>query len=93
MHMTERPFAQKVNIGEDPISNTIFGADVKYETNALWLTKLLDKLPIYSTKEMSTISGYAEVARLSPGNQKSINGANGQGQVYIDDFEGSYHQL
>ena len=89
MHMTERPFTQKVNIGEDPISNTIFGADVKYETNALWLTKLLDKLPIYSTKEMSTISGYAEVAHLSPGHQKSINGADGQGQVYIDDFEGS----
>jgi cell surface protein SprA len=89
MHMTERPFTQKVNIGEDPISNTIFGADVKYETNAAWLTKLLDKLPVYSTKEMSTISAYAEVAHLSPGSQKSINNATGQGQVYIDDFEGS----
>ncbi|MCW3125350.1 MAG: hypothetical protein JWO03_1008 [Bacteroidetes bacterium] len=89
MHMTERPFTQKVNIGEDPISNTIFGADVKYETNAAWLTKILDKLPIYSTKEMSTISAYAEVAHLSPGHQKSINDASGQGQVYIDDFEGS----
>ena len=89
MHLTERPFTQKVNIGEDPISNTIFGADVKYETNAPWLTKLLDKLPIYSTKEMSVISAYAEVAHLSPGHQKSINGADGQGQIYIDDFEGS----
>ena len=89
IHMTERPFNQKVNIGEDPISNTIFGADIKYETNAPWLTKILDKLPIYSTKEMSVISGYAEVAHLSPGHQKSINGTDGQGQVYVDDFEAS----
>ena len=89
MHETERPFTQKVNIGEDPISNTIFGADVKYETNAPWLTKLLDALPIYSTKEMSIISAYGEVAHLSPGHQKSINGTDGQAQVYVDDFEGS----
>ena len=89
MHETERPFTQKVNIGDDPISNTIFGADVKYETNAPWLTKILDALPIYSTKEMSIISAYGEVAHLSPGHQKSINGTDGQGQVYLDDFEGS----
>jgi cell surface protein SprA len=87
MHETERPFTQKVQIGDDPISNTIFGADVKYETNAPWLTKMLDALPVYSTKEMSTITAYAEAAHLSPGHQKSINGPDGQGQVYIDDFE------
>ena len=89
MHETERPFTQKVQIGDDPISNTIFGADVKYETNAPWLTKILDALPIYSTKEMSIITAYGEVAHLSPGHQKSINGPDGQGQVYIDDFESS----
>lgn len=52
MHLRERPFTQKVNIGDDPIANTIMGLDVKYETNAPWLTKALDKLPIYSTKEI-----------------------------------------
>lgn len=89
MRMTERPFTQKVNIGEDPISNTILGADIKYETDAPWLTKALDKLPIYSTKEISTITAYAEVAHIIPGHQKSINGPDKQGQVYIDDFEGA----
>jgi cell surface protein SprA len=89
MHETERPFTQKVQIGDDPISNTMFGSDVKYETNAPWLTKILDALPIYSTKEMSIISAYGEVAHLAPGHQKSINGPDGQGQAYIDDFEGS----
>ncbi len=89
MHLQERPFTQKVNIGDDPISNTIMGLDVKYETNAPWLTKALDKLPIYSTKEMSTISTYAEMAYLKPGHSKAINGADKQGQVYVDDFEGT----
>lgn len=88
MHLSERPFNQKVNIGEDPISNTILGADVKYETNAPWLTKALDKLPFYSTKEMSVISAYAEVAHLLPGHAKAI-GKGDQGQVYLDDFEGA----
>jgi len=89
MHLRERPFTQKVNIGDDPIANTIMGLDVKYETNAPWLTKALDKLPIYSTKEMSTISTYAEMAYLKPGHSKAINGVDKQGQVYVDDFEGT----
>jgi len=89
MHLQERPFTQKVNIGDDPISNTIMGLDIKYETNAPWLTKALDKLPIYSTKEMSTISTYAEMAYLKPGHSRAINGADKKGQVYVDDFEGT----
>ena len=89
MHLRERPFTQKVNIGDDPIANTIMGLDIKYETNAPWLTKALDKLPIYSTKEMSTISTYAEVAYLKPGHSRAINGNDKQGQVYVDDFEGT----
>lgn len=86
----ERPFTQKVNIGDDPIRNTIMGLDVKYETNAPWLTKALDKLPFYATKEMSTISTYAEMAYLKPGHSKAINNQQTkEGQVYIDDFEGT----
>ncbi len=89
MKMTERPFTQKVNLGDDPISNTILGFDVTYKGNAPWLTKALDKLPIYSTKEMSTINAYAEVAHLIPGHSKAIQDNNKEGQVYIDDFEGT----
>lgn len=89
MQLSERPFTQKVNIGDDPIRNTIMGADIKYETNAPWLTKGLDRLPFYSTKEMSTISTYGEVAYLKPGHSRAINNQNKEGQVYVDDFEGT----
>lgn len=89
MQLSERPFTQKVNIGDDPIRNTIMGLDVKFEDNVPWLTKALDKLPIYSTKEMSTVSAYGEVAHLKPGHSRAINGVDKEGQVYIDDFEGT----
>ncbi|MES2620608.1 MAG: cell surface protein SprA, partial [Bacteroidota bacterium] len=52
-------------------------------------TKGLDKLPIYSTKEMSTISTYGEMAYLKPGHSKAINLTDKSGQVYLDDFEGT----
>ncbi len=83
----ERPFTQKVQIGDEPIHNTIFGNDIKYETNLPWITTALNK--IYPTKEMSTISTYGEWAYLQPGHSRAINDASGQPQVYIDDFEGT----
>lgn len=86
MHMSERPLTQKVNIGDDPIRNTIFGLDVNYNTEAPIITKILDKLPVYSTKDVSTVSAYGEVARLQPGHSKAVGK---DGIVYIDDFEGS----
>ena len=86
MHLSERPFTQKVNIGEDPTRNTIFGADIKYNTDLPWLTKALDKLPIYATKDMSTLTFNGEVARLQPGHSKLIGK---DGVIYLDDFEGT----
>ena len=55
MKMKERPFSQKVNLGNDPINNTIMGLDFRMNTDLPFLTKVLDKLPIYSTNEMSNI--------------------------------------
>ncbi len=87
MHLNERPLTQKVNVGEEPVSNTIWGVDYKYSTDAPFITTLLDKLPFYNTKAASSIVTQAEFAHLIPGNASAI-GANG-GNAYIDDFEGS----
>jgi cell surface protein SprA len=86
MNLSERPFTNKVNFGEDPIDNMMLGGDIKYNTNLPFLTKLLDKLPFYSTKEMSNISLYAEVAHLKPSHYRTIGN---EGTVYLDDFEGA----
>lgn len=84
LHMEERPLTQKVNYGDDPISNTMLGLDATYSNQSNLLTKLLDKLPFYSTKEASTIAFEGEAAKLLPGHSKVISGS---GTVFIDDFE------
>ena len=73
LRLYERPFTQKVNIGDDPINNRIFGLDYNYNDEAPWVTKLIDKLPFYSTKEKSNINLTAEVAGIIPGHSKAIN--------------------
>jgi cell surface protein SprA len=90
LRLSERPFTQKVNIGDDPIANNIFGVDVQYSKDAPWLTKLVDKIPLISTKAPSNIAFNGEAAYLLPGHAKVINqGIDDGGGVYLDDFEGS----
>jgi len=90
MRLFERPYTQKVNIGEDPINNGIYGLDLVYNNEAPWITRLLDRLPLLSTKENSKISFLGEAAALRPGHSRAINqGKDKGGTAYIDDFEGS----
>ena len=94
MRLFERPLTQKVNFGDDPINNRVYGLDVNLSKDAPWLTRLVDKIPLISTKEPSSITAQAEVAVLDPGHNKAINLGNDKGgTVYIDDFEGSTANL
>lgn len=86
LHLNEKPVTQKVNIGDEPVSNTIWGLDYNYKTDVPFLTRLIDKIPLINTKEMSSIVTRGEFAQLVPGNAKAI-GKNGNS--YVDDFEGS----
>jgi cell surface protein SprA len=86
LNLTERPLTQKISINSEPISNTVVGIDGSYRTDAPIITKAVDILPFYSTKEKSTLTITAEAAKLFPGNSKAITKA---GVAYIDDFEGS----
>jgi cell surface protein SprA len=84
LHLNERPYTQKVNFGEEPISNTIWGLNTLYKSESQLLTKLIDKIPLLNTKAPSSISFFGEFADLIPGHSKSISGNS-----YIDDFEAS----
>lgn len=86
MNLTERPLTKKVNIGDEPISNTIWGVDLNYRTEAPLLTRMVDAIPLIETKETSTITAAGEFAYLIPGHSKAIGK---DGNSYIDDFEGS----
>ncbi len=86
--LNERPFFSKTDYGEDPIRNTMYGTDINFRTQSPQLTRLLDHLPNYNSKEVSTINAYGEAAILKPGHPPQI-GSGTAGAVYIDDFEGS----
>jgi cell surface protein SprA len=86
LHLTERPYTQKVNYGEEPISNTIWGLNTSYKAESQFLTKVIDKIPLLNTKAPSAISFFGEFANLIPGHSKAISN---KGNSYIDDFEAS----
>jgi len=86
LHLNERPYTQKVNYGEEPISNTIWGLNTSYKTQSQALTKFIDKIPFLETKDPSSLSFFGEFAQLVPGHSKAISNA---GNSYIDDFEAS----
>lgn len=88
MRLGERPFFTKMNFGEDPIRNTMYGIDFNYKNDWKQLTRWLNKLPFYNSNAMSSIQAYGEAAYLKPGQPPQI----GRGQnalIYLDDFEGT----
>ncbi len=48
VRLSERPYFTKMNYGEDPIRNTMLGADFSYHNEIPRLNRLLDKLPFYT---------------------------------------------
>ena len=86
MHMTEQPLTNKVNIGEEPLRNSIWGFDGSYNTESRFLTRMVDKIPFIETKEISTVSITGEFAHLIPHKAKT---QGDKGTSYLDDFEGA----
>ena len=86
LNLTERPYTQKINTGDEPISNTIWGLDGTYQTVTPWLTKAIDFIPLIETKAKSRLIATAEFAHLIPGHHRAVGK---QGVSYIDDFEAS----
>ncbi|MCL2133619.1 MAG: cell surface protein SprA [Bacteroidales bacterium] len=92
LNLSERPMTQKVSWGNEAISNTIWGVNTAYRMEAPFITKALNFLPLFSTKEKSSITFEAEFAQFLPGHAGAIDGSSG-GMVFIDDFEGSKTSL
>lgn len=86
INLRERPITQKVNMGDEPVNNTIIGTDINYQKDAPWLTDFANKIPLISTKESSRITFSGEAAKLFPGHSRAISK---DGNSYLDDFEGS----
>ncbi|GAB4032381.1 T9SS outer membrane translocon Sov/SprA [Spirosoma jeollabukense] len=84
MHMKETPagFLTRVALGNEPVNNTILGLNATIRKDVPGLTRLLDKLPVVQTKELSTLQATGEVAQLFPGTNPRANN-----ESFLDDFE------
>lgn len=86
LNLRERPLTQKVNIGDEPVNNTLLGIDMAYQKESPFITRMVDKIPFIDTKATSNIDLSAEAAYMIPGHAKAIGKT---GNSYLDDFEGS----
>ncbi|MFV0554506.1 MAG: cell surface protein SprA [Mangrovibacterium sp.] len=82
IHMNERPITQKVNYGDDPISNTMLGVDFNYSSESQLMTDIINKIPLLDTNAKSSLALEGEYAKLISGTNNTTGGV-----VYIDDFE------
>jgi cell surface protein SprA len=84
LYLNERPLVSRISVGDETIRNTKWGLDFNYRTESNFLTKMVDFLPLVSTKEPSMVSLNGEVAQILPGTSNIVDG---KGTSYIDDFE------
>ena len=96
MHYNLAAINDRVQLGNEPIANSIFGLDGRLEWDAPWLTKALDFLPFYETKAASSLSLGGEMAIIFPTpNKKESTAAsdNGEAAVDLDNFEGGERSI
>lgn len=83
MHLKEKPMTTKVAMGDEPISNTLWGLNTAWKKESQWLTNAIDKIPFLNVSQPSSINLTAEFAQLIPGHAKGIQ----DNASYVDDFE------
>lgn len=85
MHLSEQPLTTKVNMGSEPLNNTIWGLNINWKKESQWLTNMLNKIPFLHVTQPSYITFSAEFAQLLAGQSKGTQ----DNASYLDDFEGA----
>lgn len=96
MYYDQSAVIDRVRLGDEPVSNGMFGFDGALNWNTPWLTKALDMLPFYDTKAQSSMNVKGEWAMILPEPNKrrsDIDSDKNLPVVYIDDFEGAQRYI
>ncbi len=89
LHLSEQALTTKVNMGEEPLNNTLWGLNLNWKQESQWLTKALDRLPLLHLTQPSQITLTGEFAQLIAGNAHGTQ----DNASYIDDFENTKNLL
>lgn len=90
LNLNQKTLSDKVRIGEEPISNTIYGVDFKTKHDLPFLTTALDN--VFSTSAKSSFDFAGEFAYMDPDpntKKSTIPSDDGKSIAYVDDFEAS----
>ncbi|MCX6168275.1 MAG: cell surface protein SprA [Ignavibacteriales bacterium] len=90
LNLNQQTLSDKVRIGEEPMNNSIYGADFKTNINLPFITKALDN--VISTSAPSNLTLNAEYAYINPDpntKKSTIASDGGRSIAYVDDFEGA----
>ena len=82
-HLSEQALTTKVNMGAEPLNNTLWGININWKKESQWLTNMLDKLPFLHLTQPSNISFTGEFAQLIAGQSHGTQ----DNASYLDDFE------
>lgn len=96
MSYDQAALVDRVQPGQEPNANTMFGFDGDINATLPWLTRLIDDLPFLDTKVKSSFSMKGEWAMVNPEPNKrysNVTSDGGQPVAYVDDFEGARRQL
>ncbi|MBO4906565.1 MAG: cell surface protein SprA [Bacteroidaceae bacterium] len=89
MYLNEQPMTTKVNMGEEPLKNTLWGLHFDWKRESQWLTNALNAIPFLNFTTPSQISLGAEFAQLVAGQNHKVQGH----ASYMDDFENTKNPL
>lgn len=96
MNYDQAAVIDRVQPGQEPNANFMIGFDTKFNAELPWLTRALDALPIYDTKEKSLFTVTGEWAMVAPDPNKRISticSDNSKAVAYLDDFESARRYL
>ncbi len=82
-HLSEQALTTKVNMGSEPLNNTLVGFNINWKKESQWLTNMLDKIPLLHLTQPSQISFTGEFAKLFAGQASGTQ----DNASYLDDFE------
>ena len=88
-HLSEQALTNKVNMGSEPLNNTLWGLNINWKKESQWLTNLLDKIPLLHLTQPSQISFTGEFAQLIAGQSHGTQ----DNASYIDDFENTKNTI
>ncbi len=96
MNYDQAAIVDRVLPGQEPNANFMLGFDAKFNAELPWLTRALDALPFFDTKQKSSFTFSGEWAMTSPTPNKRISTVAsdaGRAVAYVDDFESARRTL